>query len=146
MSPILSIIIPAYNAAAYLQPCLDSIFSQEYTDFETIVIDDGSTDNTATLLEQYPQVKVIRQENQGMSTARNRGIGTEAARIFTGFGFHVLGLHRIFLRVLAGNEAARRSYEKAGFKTEGIFRDFIKLDNQFTDVVFMARLNGEGDV
>ncbi len=74
MSPILSIIIPAYNAAVYLQPCLDSIFSQEYTDFETIVIDDGSTDNTATLLEQYPQVKVIRQENQGMSTARNRGV------------------------------------------------------------------------
>ena len=74
MSPILSIIIPAYNAAVYLQPCLDSIFSQEYTDFETIVIDDGSTDNTATLLKQYPQVKVIRQENQGMSTARNRGI------------------------------------------------------------------------
>lgn len=74
MRPRLSVIIPAYNAAAYLQPCLDSIFSQEYSDFETIVINDGSTDNTATLLEQYPQVKVIRQENQGMSTARNRGI------------------------------------------------------------------------
>ena len=76
MSPILSIIIPAYNAAVYLQPCLDSIFSQEYTDFETIVIDDGSTDNTATLLEQYPQVKVVHQENQGMSTARNRGMNS----------------------------------------------------------------------
>lgn len=75
MNPHLSIIIPAYNAAAYLQPCLDSIFSQEYANFEVIVVDDGSTDGTATLLECYPKVKVIRQENQGMSTARNRGIG-----------------------------------------------------------------------
>lgn len=74
MSPRLSIIIPAYNAEAYLQRCLDSIFSQEYRDFEVIVIDDGSTDGTPTLLERYPLVKIIRQENQGMSTARNRGI------------------------------------------------------------------------
>ena len=81
----------------------------------------------------------------GEACARSRGIGTETARIFTDFGFNALGLHRIFLRVLSGNEAARRSYEKAGFRTEGIFRDFVKLDGAFTDVVFMARLNGEGD-
>lgn len=70
----LSIIIPAYNAAAYLTRCLDSIFSQGYGDCEVIVIDDGSTDGTAALLEGYPQAKVIRQENHGMATARNRGI------------------------------------------------------------------------
>ena len=69
-----SIIIPAYNAEAYLQRCLDSIFSQEFEDYEVIVINDGSTDGTATLLEGYPQVKVIHQENHGMATARNRGI------------------------------------------------------------------------
>ena len=69
-----SIIIPAYNAEAYLQRCLDSIFSQEFTGYEVIVIDDGSTDGTAALLEGYPQVKVIHQENQGMATARNRGL------------------------------------------------------------------------
>jgi len=82
----------------------------------------------------------------GEACARNRGIGTETAKIFTDFGFRALGLHRVFLRVLGGNEAARKSYEKAGFRTEGIFRDFVKLDDTFTDVVFMARLNGEGDV
>ena len=81
----------------------------------------------------------------GEAQARNRGIGTETTKIFTDFGFRALGLHRIFLRVLGGNEAARRSYEKAGFKTEGIFQDCIKLDDAFTDVVFMARLNGEGN-
>lgn len=70
----LSIIIPAYNAEAYLPQCLDSILAQEHQDYEVIVVDDGSTDGTAALLERYPDVKVIHQENRGMSTARNRGL------------------------------------------------------------------------
>lgn len=70
----LSIIIPAYNAEAYLPQCLDSILAQEHQDCEVIVVDDGSTDGTAALLERYPDVKVIHQENHGMSTARNRGL------------------------------------------------------------------------
>lgn len=74
MTPRLSIIIPAYNAEAYLPQCLDSIFSQDYSDFEVLVINDGSTDGTADLLGRYPKVKVINQKNQGMSTARNHGL------------------------------------------------------------------------
>lgn len=70
----LSIIIPAYNAEAYLPQCLDSILAQERQGCEVIVVDDGSTDGTAALLEHYPDVKVIHQENRGMSTARNRGL------------------------------------------------------------------------
>lgn len=70
----LSIIIPAYNAEAYLPQCLDSILAQEHSGCEVIVVDDGSTDGTATLLERYPDVKVIHQANRGMSTARNRGL------------------------------------------------------------------------
>lgn len=70
----LSIIIPAYNAEAYLPQCLDSILAQEHKDCEVIVVDDGSTDGTAALLERYPDVKVVHQENHGMSTARNRGL------------------------------------------------------------------------
>ena len=70
----LSIIIPAYNAEAYLPQCLDSILAQERQDCEVIVVDDGSTDGTATQLQRYPDVKVIHQENRGMSTARNRGL------------------------------------------------------------------------
>lgn len=70
----LSIIIPAYNAEAYLPQCLDSILAQEHKDCEVIVVDDGSTDGTAALLECYPDVKVVHQENHGMSTARNRGL------------------------------------------------------------------------
>lgn len=81
----------------------------------------------------------------GEAWARGRGLGTETARLFTAFGLHVLRLHRISLKVLGNNEIARRSYEKAGFQTEGVFRDYIRLGGEFTDVVFMARLNGEGE-
>ena len=58
----LSIIIPAYNAEAYLPQCLDSILAQEHQGCEVIVVDDGSTDGTAALLERYPDVKVIHQD------------------------------------------------------------------------------------
>lgn len=76
----------------------------------------------------------------GEESARGKGFGTETARLFTAFGFAQLGLHRISLRLLAGNEPARRSYENAGFAVEGVFRDMVLLDGQYRDVVFMARL------
>lgn len=74
----LSIIIPAYNVEKFLPKCLDSILRQECEDFEVIVVNDGSTDGTLSLLEEYARtysnLKVVSQENQGMSTARNRGL------------------------------------------------------------------------
>ena len=79
----------------------------------------------------------------GEADWRGQGLGTETALLFTAFGFDVLGLHRISLKVLGGNAAARRSYEKAGFRTEGVFRDYVRLDGEYADVVFMARLAGE---
>ena len=73
-----SIIIPAYNAEAYLSRCLDSIFSQEFEDYEVIVINDGSTDDTTAILKEYashhPNLQTITQSNNGMATARNRGL------------------------------------------------------------------------
>ena len=76
--PLFSIIIPAYNAEAYLSRCLDSIFSQEFEDYEVIVINDGSTDRTEALLEEYVanhrNLHLLNQENHGMATARNRGL------------------------------------------------------------------------
>ena len=80
----------------------------------------------------------------GEAFARGRGLGTETARLFTAFGLDVLRLHRISLKVLGGNDIARRSYEKAGFTVEGVFRDYVKLGGEYTDVVFMARLAEEG--
>ena len=76
----------------------------------------------------------------GEESARGKGLGTETAKLFTDFGFAELQLHRISLRVLAENTAARCSYEQAGFVQEGVFRDMELLDGQYRDVVFMARL------
>lgn len=76
----------------------------------------------------------------GESAARGCGLGSETARLFVDFGLHWLELHRISLRVLAGNDNAYRTYEKAGFQREGLFRDMVMLDGQYRDVIFMAVL------
>lgn len=79
----------------------------------------------------------------GEASARGRGFGSETARLFTDFGLDVLKLHRISLRLLGSNKIAKCSYERAGFVTEGVFTDMVKLDGQFTDIVFMAKLQKE---
>ena len=79
----------------------------------------------------------------GEEDCLGRGLGTEAARLFTRFGLDVLKMHRISLRVLGGNDIARRSYEKAGFVTEGVFKDMVKLGGEFRDVTMMAIVNKE---
>jgi glycosyltransferase involved in cell wall biosynthesis len=73
--PSISVIIPTYNRAGKLKEAIDSVLAQDYDDFELIVVDDGSTDDTLQILKAYgAKVKVIRQRNQGVSAARNRGI------------------------------------------------------------------------
>jgi GT2 family glycosyltransferase len=75
--PEVSIIVPAYNSAALLGEALGSVFIQTYRDFEIIVVDDGSTDNTAAVVGPLVQQGLIRyfhQDKQGVSAARNRGI------------------------------------------------------------------------
>ena len=71
-----AIVVPAYNAERYLRQTLQSVLDSDFTDFELIVIDDGSRDNTAAVAESLgdPRIRVIRQANAGMSASRNRGI------------------------------------------------------------------------
>jgi len=73
-----SIIIPAYNVEKYINTCIDSILAQTYADFEVVVVDDGSTDATGKILDDYARldsrVTVIHKENAGVSAARNTGI------------------------------------------------------------------------
>ena len=73
--PLVSVILPAFNRAWSLKRALDSILFQENANLETIVVDDGSTDDTPALLSSYgDRIRVIRQTNQGVSAARNTGI------------------------------------------------------------------------
>jgi len=75
---LVSIIIPAYNIDGYIKTCIDSVISQTFTDLEVIVINDGSTDNTGCILDDYSKrdcrIKVIHKSNAGVSAARNDGL------------------------------------------------------------------------
>lgn len=75
---MISVIIPIYNSASYLQQCLDSVVNQTFHDLEIICINDGSTDNSLKILEEYkktdPRVVIINRENRGISYSRNEGI------------------------------------------------------------------------
>lgn len=71
-----SVIIPTHNRKEYLQECIGSVLAQTYTDYEVIVVDDGSTDGTRAAVAQYedPRLRYVYQENAGGSAARNRGL------------------------------------------------------------------------
>jgi glycosyltransferase involved in cell wall biosynthesis len=77
-TPTISIIVPVYNAETYLHDCLNSIRSQTFTDFEVLLIDDGSDDHSLSILQDFQAVdsrfQVHHQENQGVSSARNLGL------------------------------------------------------------------------
>jgi len=71
---LVSVIIPCYNQADFLAEAIESVKAQNYPYVEIIVVDDGSTDNTAEVAARYPEVRYIRQPNQGLSAARNTGL------------------------------------------------------------------------
>lgn len=76
--PLVTIIIPVYKVEKYLRRCLDSIAAQTYTNFEVILIDDGSPDRCGEICDAYAakdaRFRVIHQENRGVSAARNAGL------------------------------------------------------------------------
>lgn len=80
--PLISVIIPIYNVDRYLKECLDSVINQTFEDIEIICINDGSTDNSCAVLEEYAKknskIVVVNQENKGQSVARN--VGLQVAR------------------------------------------------------------------
>lgn len=82
--PLLTLIVPAYNAANYLPNCLDDLLAQTFRDFEVLVMDDGSTDRTADIGEQYarrdPRIRVMHLPHGGVSAARNRGLEQAESR------------------------------------------------------------------
>ena len=71
-----SVVIPVYNKAPYIARTLTSVLAQNFDDYEIIVVDDGSTDDSMQKLRQVqsPKIRIIRQENQGVAVARNTGI------------------------------------------------------------------------
>ena len=75
--PLISIIVPCYNTEDYIEQCLDSLIHQSYKNFEIILVNDGSTDDTDAKIQPYlsdDRIKYIIQENKGLSGARNTGL------------------------------------------------------------------------
>ncbi len=77
-TPLISVIVPVYNVLPYLEDCLNSLLQQNYPKLEFIIIDDGSTDGSGVYCDEFvkkdPRMRLIHQENQGLSAARNRGL------------------------------------------------------------------------
>ena len=78
ITPKISCIVPVYNVEKYLRRCVDSILNQTFTDFELILVDDGSPDNSPAICYEYAvkdsRIKVIHKVNGGVSSARNVGL------------------------------------------------------------------------
>ena len=76
--PAISVIIPVYNAQEGLSQCIDSLLDQTFSDYEIIILNDGSTDNSLEVIQNYASkndsIRVIDKENEGVAKTRNRGI------------------------------------------------------------------------
>ncbi|MBW2201180.1 MAG: glycosyltransferase family 2 protein [Deltaproteobacteria bacterium] len=80
--PLVSVIIPTYNRGWIIQEAIDSVLAQDFSDFELIVVDDGSTDNTLDIIRSYSEdIIFLRQPNKGVSAARNQGITSSAGHL-----------------------------------------------------------------
>ena len=130
----ISIIVPCYNVAPYLRRCVDSILNQTYSNFELILVDDGSTDKTGILCDELCQldarIKVIHKKNGGLSDARNAGIDI-ATGDFLAFvdGDDYLEINAYELMVTEMQDADV-SLVSAGMITEDINGNINKLMNE----------------
>jgi len=143
MSLRVSVIVPLYNKTAWIERCLDSIARQSYRNFEVIIVDDGSTDDSATKVEKRVdgQIRLIRQANAGPGAARNRGVSeaqgeliamldaddawdteylAESVRILDGYGDRVACLTWAMMEYPARLSTFRR-WKRIGIP-EGVYR------------------------
>lgn len=135
--PTLSIIIPVYNAGYFLDDCIKSVSSQSFYDIEIICVDDGSTDNSPILLDQWSRldnrVKVIHKENSGVSSSRNAGLRNASGRFVTFVDADDLVRHDIYsvsmslidnnnldILIFAFETIPNKKIEKTGFPTNQI--------------------------
>jgi glycosyltransferase involved in cell wall biosynthesis len=84
-SPLVSVIMPAYNAAEHIGEALESVLAQDWRPLEVVVVDDGSTDDTALIVARYPDVVYVQQDNKGPSAARNAAAERSSGEFIANF-------------------------------------------------------------
>ena len=147
MKPRLSVVVPFYNVGAYIGDCLDSIARQTWTDFEAILVDDGSPDDSAVIAKEYcirdSRFRIVQQDNAGLGPARNTGVdhavGEYVAFVDSddlvtrhGFGMLVRTLDRTGSDFAGGN--ARRFNNSYGVRPSWLHRQCFTQDRLATHV------------
>lgn len=143
-NPLITVIVPVYNAEKYLRRGLESLLAQTCGNWEAVCIDDGSTDGSAAVLEEYARrdsrFRVLRQENSGVSVARNRGI-REARGQWVAFMDADDWLSEDIIEALLPH-TGRESVDIIGFEAEVRFEDGIE---QSSGLEQTFRLKKEGE-
>lgn len=110
MDPLVSIIVPVYNVKPYLNRCVNSLLGQSYQNMELLLVDDGSTDGSETLCDEYAaqdaRVRVLHKKNGGLSDARNAGVDAAKGNISL-LWTAMTGCHPITSRTCTGHWSRR---------------------------------------
>jgi hypothetical protein len=148
VTPRLSVVVPFYNVGEYIGDCLDSIARQTYTDFEAILVDDGSPDDSAAIAKEFcghdSRFRIVEQQNQGLGPARNTGVRYAGGEYITfvdsddlvtrhGFEKLIRSLDETGSSFAGGN--ARRFNNSAGVRPSWIHRLPFAVDRIATHVI-----------
>ncbi len=149
-----SIIVPVYNVAAFIDRCLDSLCNQNFSDYEIICVDDGSTDNSGNICDLRAQennkIKVVHQQNLGLSEARNTGIRKASGEyiLFVDSDDHVSPntLNTIYNRIIENNKT--QPYDlicfgsSRGVCSEPLQREIVSLFGMDYLNIYLGNNNG----
>lgn len=128
MNPEISVVIPAYNASAYIADAIKSVQEQTFTQWQLIVVDDGSTDNTSEIIKGYlsdSRIKLIKQENKGVSAARNAGIKEAQGKYIT-----FLDADDYYLPY---NLQRKHEYLQSKAEADFVYSDVMQCDDKLND-------------
>ena len=133
--PLFSVIIPTYNYQQFLSEAIDSVLRQTCQDFEIIVVDDGSTDDTRSIVATYPSVRYFWQTNQGLAAARNTGIQKSTGRYLVFLDAD----DKLLLGALEANLKCFQMHPECGF----VFGRFRRLTLDGIAIAPQPVINGE---
>lgn len=139
MEELISIVIPVYNVEKYIEECLDSIINQTYDNIEIILIDDGSTDNSGNLCDEYARkdkrIKVVHKKNAGASDARNKGIALSTGKYIAFVDADDL-IHKNYIRILL--EIIREKLADIAVGGYSLFQDKKECQDKLFDKNYLS--------